>query len=177
MLLLDVACGGRSRTTLTQLRRIPAAQWALMAAGVCVSGFISASVQFEAMRFLSAAKAQPFAALQPLFAGIFGWIVLREPVSLGTAAGGVLMVAAALLGCADEAEDEPEVAVTDVGAIDVATPDVTTSVFPLESRLDVVEGAIVDEVVHPLPPARRRGLRPTLPAIAIALSLGSAKRK
>ena len=83
-----------------------------MAAGVCVSGFISASVQFEAMRFLSAAKAQPFSALQPypnpnpnpspspnpnpnpnpnphqaqpfsalqpLFAGLFGYAALGEP--------------------------------------------------------------------------------------------------
>ena len=80
-----------------------------MAAGVCVSGFISASVQFEAMRFLSAAKAQPFSALQPLFAGLFGYAALGEPVSLGTWIGGVLMIGAALLGCTDADEEIKEV--------------------------------------------------------------------
>ena len=110
-----------------------------MAAGVCVSGFISASVQFEAMRFLSAAKAQPFSALQPLFAGLFGYAALGEPVSLGTWIGGVLMIGAALLGCTDADEEIEEI-------VEAPTPEQTSSTFPLESRLELVEGALADDV-------------------------------
>ena len=170
MLLMDVALGGPSRGTLANIRHIPAAQWALMAGGVCVSGFISASLQFEAMCSLSAAKAQPFAALQPLFAGVFGYMALREPVSTGTSIGGLLMIGAALLGCSDSDEDdEPAAKVVSVKEVlEAPTPEQTVSTFPLTSRLEMVEGALAEEVIHELlagndPPARRRW-NPAAPA-------------
>ena len=68
VMLLDVARGGSSAATVGRIRHIPLAQFGLMALGVFVPGFLSSSIQFEAMRSISAAKAQPFAALQPLFA-------------------------------------------------------------------------------------------------------------
>ena len=68
LMLLDVARGGPSAATVRRIRHIPLAQFGLMALGVFVPGFLSSSIQFEAMRSISAAKAQPFAALQPLFA-------------------------------------------------------------------------------------------------------------
>ena len=68
VMLLDVARGGPSAATVGRIRHIPLAQFGLMALGVFVPGFLSSSIQFEAMRSISAAKAQPFAALQPLFA-------------------------------------------------------------------------------------------------------------
>ena len=68
VMLLDVARGGPSAATVRRIRHIPLAQFGLMALGVFVPGFLSSSIQFEAMRSISAAKAQPFAALQPLFA-------------------------------------------------------------------------------------------------------------
>ncbi|KAL1507295.1 hypothetical protein AB1Y20_008141 [Prymnesium parvum] len=150
-LLVDESLGGASATSLRRLAYIRPAQWGLLGAGVFVSGFLSGSLQFEAMRSISAAKAQPFSALQTLFAGLFGWLALREPVSVGTWVGGSFMIAAALLACTER--DEPEEPPPPVAAVEEivkeATPNQVVSLFPLESRLDIVEGAIVDEVIHP----------------------------
>ncbi|EOD35425.1 hypothetical protein EMIHUDRAFT_449214 [Emiliania huxleyi CCMP1516] len=130
------------------------AQWALMGGGVFVSGFLSASLQFEAMRTISAAKSQPFAALQPLFAGLFGVALLREEVSLGTAVGGLLMIGAALVACGDE--EAEEAAASDAAA-----------------SAEAEAGEMLDEVVHPpepRPDPRARRLRPT-GAVAAVLAV------
>eukprot|EP00908_Phaeocystis_cordata_P022569 Transcript_4988.p1 GENE.Transcript_4988~~Transcript_4988.p1 ORF type:complete len:524 (-),score=26.68 Transcript_4988:16-1452(-) len=188
MLLVDVALGGPSRGAFAKIRHIPAAQWALMAGGVCTSGFISASLQFEAMRSLPAAKAQPFAALQPLFAGVFGYMALGEPISMGTSIGGLLMIGAALLGCSDSGDDDGPVAEAGLveEVLDAPTPEQTASTFPLTSRLELVEGALADEVIHELlegsnPPARRWNPSAPLPlagAVALILVLlGKARAK
>ena len=72
-----------------------------MAAGVFVSGFVSAMLQFEAMRVIPAASAQPFAALQPFFAALFGLVALGEPLTVGTTAGAFIMIGSALLACSE----------------------------------------------------------------------------
>ncbi|KOO31952.1 hypothetical protein Ctob_004798 [Chrysochromulina tobinii] len=196
VMLLDVARGGPSAATVRRIRHIPLAQFGLMALGVFVPGFLSSSVQFEAMRSISAAKAQPFAALQPLFAGIMGYLALREPVSIGTWVGGVFMIFAALLACSEEegvgASAVKPALSADEGAVVIskATPGQVASTFPLKSRLDIVEGAIADEILHKLadgqaPPAEARRLSlNTLPlglglaaSIAAIVSRGRADEK
>jgi uncharacterized membrane protein len=178
MLLVDVALGGPSAATLRRVGHVKPAQWALMALGVFISGFLSASLQFEAMRTITAAKAQPFAALQPLFAGLFGFAALREPVSAGTAVGGLLMVGAALLACGDrEAAGaaqtdaaESAVAVEEPG---LAEAHAVSALPPLISPLDAIEGEMLGEMVHPPPPpaAKPKPKSGTLSAAAVAAAL------
>jgi uncharacterized membrane protein len=174
MLIVDVALGGPSAATLRRVGHIKPAQWLLMACGVFISGFLSASLQFEAMRTISAAKAQPFAALQPLFAGLFGFAALREPVSAGTAVGGLLMIGAALMACAEEetsangspqAGDDREQAEAHAA---VAHP-------PFIATLDAIEGEMLDEVVHPQPPPPAKPKRKTgaLSAAAVTAALAA----
>jgi len=180
-LLADVAAGGPSAATLRRVGNVKPAQWALMASGVFISGFFSASLQFEAMRTISAAKSQPFAALQPLFAGIFGFFALRESVSLGTMLGGLLMVGAALVACGDEEADLAAVADAAVSAEAAEDPGMAEShavsaLPPLDSPLDTIEGEMLDEIVHqmeepPAPPPKRRRPRPA-EVLAAALALG-----
>mmetsp|Transcript_33281 Transcript_33281/g.107481 ORF Transcript_33281/g.107481 Transcript_33281/m.107481 type:complete len:485 (-) Transcript_33281:35-1489(-) len=174
----DVAAGGASAATLRRIGHVRPAQWALMGGGVFVSGFLSASLQFEAMRTISAAKSQPFAALQPLFAGLFGVALLREEVSLGTAVGGLLMIGAALVACGDE--EAEEAAASDAAASAEAEEDpelaeahAASALPPLVAPLDAIEGEMLDEVVHPpepRPDPRARRLRPT-GAVAAVLAV------
>lgn len=187
MLLVDVALGGPSAGTLRRVGHIKPAQWALMGCGVFISGFLSASLQFEAMRTITAAKAQPFAALQPLFAGLFGFAALREPVSAGTAVGGLLMIGAALLACADE--DAAGAAETDAAKSakagedpELAEAHAVSALPPLISPLDAIEGEMLDEIVHrPPPPAakpkRKAGALSAVAAVATALTAVAQTRK
>ena len=100
-LLFDLASGGSSRTTLTRLHKVLPVQWALMGLSVFLSAFVASSLQFMALDTIPAANAQPFAALQPLFAALWSILFLSEPISAGAAVGGLLMVAATLLACSD----------------------------------------------------------------------------
>lgn len=179
MLLVDVAAGGPSAQTLRRISHIKSAQWMLMAAGVFISGFLSASLQFEAMRSISAAKAQPFAALQPLFAGIFGYVGLHEPISVGTAVGGMLMISAALLACADEeaveaAEADAEASAEALDDPERAEAHAISSLPPLDAPLELIEGEMLDEMVHPPPEATKPKRRVSpLGAVAAVAAIGA----
>ena len=100
-LVIDVACGGPSAHTLVRVHHIAAAQWVLLALSVFLSAFIAASLQFSALNVLPAANAQPFFALQPLFAALWSQLLLSEPITRGALIGGALMIGAALLACTD----------------------------------------------------------------------------
>jgi hypothetical protein len=69
-LIVDVLCGGASRATLGRLAHIVPMQWFILAVSVFASAFIASSMQFTALKTISAANAQPFSALQPLFAAV-----------------------------------------------------------------------------------------------------------
>jgi len=100
-LLAEVIAGGPSRSTLTQLHTVLPTQWLLMGLSVFLSAFLASHLQFVAMQAVSAANAQPFAALQPLWTALWSALVLAEPISGGSLLGGVLMVGAALLAATD----------------------------------------------------------------------------
>jgi drug/metabolite transporter (DMT)-like permease len=103
VLLADVALGGASRRTLTRLGHVVPAQWALMALSVFLSAFVAASLSFSALSVISAANAQPFAALQPVFVALWSMLLLSEPISRGAIIGGTMMIGATLLACTDKA--------------------------------------------------------------------------
>lgn len=64
---------------------------------------MAGALQFEALRFIPAAAAQPFYALQPLFAAGWGWLVLHEPLPPSALGCGAVMVGAAVLASGDDA--------------------------------------------------------------------------
>ena len=103
LLLVDVATGGPSATTLRNLHLVLPSQWLLMALSVFLSAFVASAMQFAAMTVIPAANAQPFSALQPLFAALWSTLLLAEPIAPSALVGGVLMVLATLLACTDRA--------------------------------------------------------------------------
>ena len=108
-LLIDVASGGESRTTLGRLGHIVPMQWLLIALGVFLSAFVASSLAFAALKTISAANAQPFSALQPLFAAGWSMLLLSEPITRGALIGGGMMIGATLLACTDNAAAKPKV--------------------------------------------------------------------
>ena len=114
--------------------------------------------------------------------GVMGYLALREPVSIGTWVGGVFMICAALLACSEEEEVvasavKPALSADECGVvISMATPGQVASTFPLKSRLEIVEGAIADEIIHKLgdgqaPPAAARRL--SLNTLPLGLGLAA----
>lgn len=101
-LLMDVAAGGASRVTLGRIGFITPMQWFLIALGVFLSAFVGSTLQFAAMKTISAANAQPLLALQPLFAAGWSMLLLSEPITKGAIIGGLMMICATLLACADK---------------------------------------------------------------------------
>jgi len=107
-LLADLAAGGPSRTTLTRLGHIIPMQWLFLALSVFLSAFIASSMQFAALKVISAANAQPFSALQPLFAAGWSTLLLSEPITKGAMFGGAMMIVATLLACTDTSGADKE---------------------------------------------------------------------
>ena len=58
--------------------------------------------RYAALNVLPAANAQPFFALQPLFAALFSWLLLAEGITTGSMVGGGLMMLATVLACTDK---------------------------------------------------------------------------
>lgn len=103
VLLIDVSLGGPSAYTLRRVAHILPAQWALLVLSVFSSAFVASSLQFKALKVLPAANAQPFFALQPLFAALWSQLLLSEPITRGALLGSTLMIGATLLACTDPA--------------------------------------------------------------------------
>ena len=70
------------------------------------------------------------------------------------------MIGAALLGCTDADEQIEEV-------VEAPTPEQTSSTFPLESRLELVEGALADDVLHKLVDGNAEPLRQRVPSVGL----------
>ena len=158
VLVVDIACGGSSARTLTRLRHIQPSQWGLLCSGVFLTSAVSGSLQFEALRTISAADAQPYSALQPVFAGLFAWITLGESVSLGTYVGGALMILAALLVGTAHVESKAGVAPArlDLDSDDLTITRAIATAPLLHPPLEVVEGKLVDRALHPAGNTARR---------------------
>jgi drug/metabolite transporter (DMT)-like permease len=101
-LLIDLVLGGESRVTLTRLHKVLPAQWLLMGLSVFLSAFVGSQLNYVALKVVPAANAQPFSALQPLFAAAWSMLLLSEPISAGSLAGGAVMITATLLACTDK---------------------------------------------------------------------------
>ena len=146
-LLVDIAFKGESAKTVQRISHIKPGQWGCMAGGVFITSVISSTMQYEALRTLSAVEAQPYSAVQPVFAAIFAWIALGETVSLGTYLGGLLIVIAMAMvsfdhydltkGSATAAAVDTENRIAQQGA---AAP-------LLKPPLELVEGKVVDETI------------------------------
>ena len=146
-LLVDIALKGESAKTVQRISHIKPGQWGCMAGGVFITSVISSTMQYEALRTLSAVEAQPYSAVQPVFAAIFAWIALGETVSLGTYLGGLLIVIAMAMvsfdhydltkGSATAAAVDTENRIAQQAA---ATP-------LLKPPLELVEGKVVDETI------------------------------
>lgn len=106
-LLLDLVAGGGSRQTLGRLGHVVFMQWFLLGLSVFLSAFVGSALQFAALKTISAANAQPFVALQPLFAAGWSTLLLSEPISQGAMLGGGLMIGATLLACTDKSGKAP----------------------------------------------------------------------
>ena len=92
---------GASRAILAALPLITPTQWALIVLSCIASGFLGSSLQYQGLKTLPAASSQPFFALQPLFACVWTWLFLSEPIAPSYLTGGALMVGGALLASTD----------------------------------------------------------------------------
>ena len=107
-LFFDVAAGGASRATVLRIRHVTSIQWGLLFLSVFSSAFIASSMQFSALRVISAANAQPFSALQPVFAAGWSMALLSEPITRGAMVGGLAMIGATLLASTDKTSDKKQ---------------------------------------------------------------------
>ena len=146
-LLVDIALKGESAKTVQRVSHIKPGQWGCMAGGVFITSVISSTMQYEALRTLSAVEAQPYSAVQPVFAAIFAWIALGETVSLGTYLGGMLIVIAMAMVSFDHYD-------LTKGSATAAAVDTENRIAQqaaaaplLKPPLELVEGKVVDETI------------------------------
>lgn len=97
----DVLRGGASAATVGAVMLISPSSWGLLLLSVALSGFLGSLLQYEAQRTLPASNAQPFLAVQPLFAALWASIFLRECVQAHLAVSGALIMGGAMLASTD----------------------------------------------------------------------------
>jgi len=102
LLLSAMPTGSATRALLANLGAITPWQWGLMGVSTFVSAFVGSMLQFQAQRTVSAANAQPFLALQPMFAALWSFLCLaNEPIEPMILIAGGVVVSGALLASTD----------------------------------------------------------------------------
>ena len=77
--------------------RVTLRQAALLVGSALLPGVIATLLQAAGQRVVPAASAQPIFALMPVFAALWAFFVLHEPISPNEAMGGLGTVAAAVI--------------------------------------------------------------------------------
>jgi drug/metabolite transporter (DMT)-like permease len=101
MASFDALRGGPTRSTISHAGAISHAQWIWLVASCLLSGIGGSLLQYSAQATLPAANAQPFYALQPLFAAMWSWLLLDEPLQPSLIAAATLSIGATLLASTD----------------------------------------------------------------------------
>ncbi len=76
---------------------VAASVWAYMAALGVLSTAVGYGLFFKGLRILGPVRTAIISTAEPLWAALLGWLVLTQPVTLGTAVGGACIAAAVVI--------------------------------------------------------------------------------
>jgi drug/metabolite transporter (DMT)-like permease len=93
--------GSATRAIFGSISQITSRQWGIMCFNCFLSGWLGSLLQFQALRTITAANAQPYFALSPLWAGIWSYFFLDEPLAPALLIAGGMVGGGALIASTD----------------------------------------------------------------------------